>query len=102
MAAAKKKTQKFSRSLQVILLILALIFAFALFWLSSILLEYHKGDAEYNDILSHMEEIEVTLPAEDDSNIIEETDEAMAETDPGSLEQGAENITDDSGSSTPT
>ena len=102
MAAAKKKTQKFSRSLQVILLILALIFAFALFWLSSILLEYHKGDAEYNDILSHMEEIEVTLPAVDDSNIIEETDEAMAETEPGSLEQGAENITDDSGSSTPT
>ncbi len=47
---------------KLIMLVAVVVLAVSLWQLSSILLEYHEGEADYEEILSHMDEVEMTAP----------------------------------------
>ena len=64
----RNKTAKKQMTLvwKIIMLAAVVVLAVSLWQLSSILLEYHQGEAVYEEILSHMDQVELPLPTEED------------------------------------
>ncbi len=74
---SKQSKKQMTLVWKLIMLVAVVVLAVSLWQLSSILLEYHEGEQDYEEILSHMDQVEMTLPEEETEEAAEEPEESQ-------------------------